>query len=139
VHEVAKSSSITLSIFVLPTTRLAEIRDWGEFCIEWPSRIPPVVQVLNSSLRFCLPFEAGIDVADQMVTNIVTYLFRIALEIVKMLAKIWGTTHMKLEKVPKLRQFTIQVLVNRVKTLLKFLWGQTADRIMGRVMVNVGK
>ena len=74
-----------------------------------------------------------------MVTNIVAYLFRIVLVIAKMLAKIWKTTHVKLEEVPKLRQFAIQVLVNRVKTLLKFFWGQTADRIMSRVMVNVGK
>ena len=46
---------------------------------------------------------------------------------------------MKLEKVSKLRQLAVQVLVNRIETLLKFFWGQTADRIMGRVMVNVRK
>ena len=46
---------------------------------------------------------------------------------------------MELEKVSKLRQLAVQVLVNRIKTILKFLWGETADRIVGRVMVNVGK
>ena len=46
---------------------------------------------------------------------------------------------MKFEKMPKLRQLAVQVLVNRIKTFLKFLWGQAADRIVGRVMVDVGK
>lgn len=48
-------------------------------------------------------------------------------------------TYMKLKKVPKLRQLAVQVLVNRIKTILKFLRGQAADRIVGRVMVDVGK
>ena len=46
-------------------------------------------------------------------------------------------THMKFKKVPKLRQLAVQVLVDRVKTLLKFFRGQTADRIVGRVMVYI--
>lgn len=63
-HEVAEAASITFPIFVLSTTRLAEIRDWGEFCVQWSACIPPVVQVLNSSLCFRLPFEAGVHVAN---------------------------------------------------------------------------
>ena len=46
-------------------------------------------------------------------------------------------THVKLKKVSKLRQLAVQVLIDRVKALLKFLRGQTADRIVGRVMVHV--
>ena len=48
-------------------------------------------------------------------------------------------THMKFKKVSKLRQLAVQVLVDRVKALLKFFRGQTADRIVGRVMVHVGE
>lgn len=48
-------------------------------------------------------------------------------------------THMELKEMSKLCQLTIQVLVNRIKALLKFLRGQTADRIVGRVMVHIGK
>jgi len=44
---------------------------------------------------------------------------------------------MKLEEVSKLRQLAVQVLVDRVKALLKFLRGQTADGVVGRVMVHV--
>jgi hypothetical protein len=46
---------------------------------------------------------------------------------------------MKLKKVSKLRQLAVQVLIDRIKTLLKFLRGQAANRIVGRVMVHVGK
>jgi hypothetical protein len=63
-HEVAEASSVAFTIFVLTATCLAEVRDWGEFCVQWSTRVPPVVQVLNSSLRFCFPFETGIHIAD---------------------------------------------------------------------------
>ena len=46
---------------------------------------------------------------------------------------------MKFKKVPKLSQLAVQVLIDRIKALLKFLRGQTTDRIMGRVVVHVWK
>jgi len=48
-------------------------------------------------------------------------------------------THVKLKEVSKFRQLAVQVLINRIKAFLKFLRGQTADRIVCRVMINVGK
>ena len=39
----------------------------------------------------------------------------------------------------KLRQLAVQVFEDRIKALLKLLRGQAADRIVGRVMVHVGK
>ena len=54
-----------------------------------------------------------------------------------MYSKIRKATHVKLEKVSKFRQLAVQVLVNGIKTLLKFLGSQTADRIVGRVVIYV--
>ena len=63
-HEIAEASSITFSIFVLSTTRLAEVRDWREFRVQWSTCVPPVIKVLNGSLCFCFPFESGVYVAN---------------------------------------------------------------------------
>ena len=63
-HEVAEASSIAFPVFVLPTARLAEVGDWGEFRIQRPTSIPPVVQVLNGGLRFCFPLETSVDISD---------------------------------------------------------------------------
>ena len=46
---------------------------------------------------------------------------------------------MKFKKMPKLGQLAVQVFVDRIKALLKFLRGQTADGIVGRVMIHVGE
>jgi len=73
-HEVAEASSIALSVFVLSATRLAKVRDWRELRVQRSTGVPPVVQVLNGSLRFCFPFETSVHVPDQMVTHIVAYL-----------------------------------------------------------------
>ena len=39
----------------------------------------------------------------------------------------------------KLRKFTIEIFVYRIETLLKLFIGQLANRIMGRVVVNIRK
>lgn len=44
---------------------------------------------------------------------------------------------MKLQEMPKLCQFAIQILVHGVKALLKLLLGQLADTVVGRVMVDI--
>ena len=135
-HEIAETSPIALSVFVLSATSLAKVRDRGEFCVQRSTGVPPVVQVLNGSLRFCFPFETSVHVADQMVTHIVAYLLTTMSVITRMMK---DYTHMKFKKVSELRQLAVQVLVNRVKPLLEFLRGQTADRIVGRVMIHVRK
>ena len=63
-HKVAEASPITFSVFVLSTACFPEIRDRGELRVEWPTCVPPVVQVLDSSLRFCFPLKTGVYVAD---------------------------------------------------------------------------
>ena len=89
-HEVAETSSIAFSVFVLSATRLAEVRDWGELCIQRSTSVPSVVQVLNSGLCFCFPFETSVHVADQMVAHVVAYLFRILSAIATVLVKCGG-------------------------------------------------
>jgi len=38
---------------------------------------------------------------------------------------------------PKLRQFTVQIFVYSIEAFLEFFFSEFADRIMGRVVVNV--
>jgi hypothetical protein len=44
---------------------------------------------------------------------------------------------MQLEKVTKLGQFTIQVLVDSIKAFLELPWSELADRVVGWVVVDV--
>ena len=76
-HEIAEASSITFSVFILSAAGLTEIRDWGKFCIQRSTCIPSVVQVLDRGLRLCFPFETGVNVTNEMITNVITHLFRI--------------------------------------------------------------
>ena len=46
-------------------------------------------------------------------------------------------THMKLQKVTKLRKLAVEVLVHSVKALLQLLLGQLADGIMCGVVVYI--
>jgi hypothetical protein len=75
-HEVAEAPSVTFSVFVLPTACFTEIRDWGEFCVQWSTSIPPVVQILDCGLRFRFPFKTGINVSDEVIANVITHLSR---------------------------------------------------------------
>ena len=134
-HEVAKASSVAFAVLVLSTACLTEIRNWGKFCIQRSACIPPVVQILDRGLRFRFPFETSIHVSDEMVANVITYLWDSSE--LSIYSKIRKTTHVKLEKVSKFRQLAVQVLINGIKTLLKFLGSQTADWIVGRVVIYV--
>ena len=75
-HEVAEAPSVTFSVFVLSTARFTEIRDWGEFCVQWSTGIPPVVQIFDCGLRFRFPFKTSVNVSDEMITNVITHLFK---------------------------------------------------------------
>ena len=44
---------------------------------------------------------------------------------------------MELQKMPKLRQLAIQILIDRVKSLLQLLLRLVANRVMRGVMVHV--
>ena len=74
-HEVAETSPVAFSVFILSAARFTEIRDWGELRVQWSARIPPVVQIFDSGLGFRFPFKAGVNVSDEMITNVITHLF----------------------------------------------------------------
>jgi hypothetical protein len=44
---------------------------------------------------------------------------------------------MQLEQMAKLRQLTIQILINGVKALLELLLGQLADGVMSGVVIDI--
>jgi len=68
-------------------------------------------------LGFRLPLIPCIDVADQMVADIVTYV--------------------QFQKMPKLAKFAVEVFINCVKPFLKLPFCQLANRVMGRVVIDV--
>lgn len=118
-HEIAEASSIAFSVFILSAAGLTEVRDWGEFCIQRSTCIPPVVQVLNRGLSLSFPFKTGVNVTNEMIANVIT--------------------DVELEQVSKLCQLAVQIFINRIEALLKFLGSQTADWIVSRVVVYIGE
>lgn len=46
---------------------------------------------------------------------------------------------MKLQKMPKLRQLAVQILIHRVKSLLQFFLRLVANRVVRGVVVDVGE
>ena len=46
---------------------------------------------------------------------------------------------MELQKMPKLRQLAVQILIHRVKSLLQFFLRLVANRVVRGVVVDVGE
>lgn len=99
--------------------------------------IPTIIQIIDGSLSFCLPLISGVHVTDQVVADVVTYLFKIKLRCCE--RRKHTETHMQFQEVSKLGQFTVQVFVHGIKTFLELLLGKLADRVVCRVMVHVWK
>jgi len=72
VHEVAESRPGTLSGFILPTAGLSEISDRSQFCIDWSSSEPAIVQICTGLQSIIFLFEFDIYISNKMVTQIVT-------------------------------------------------------------------
>lgn len=98
-HEVAKSSTIAFSIFVLSTAGFPKVCDRGKFRVQWTSLlssvrvasesgtqandkahtcIPAVIQVIDGILCLGFPFIPRIYVANKVVTYVVAHLNRIS-------------------------------------------------------------
>lgn len=73
-HEVAKSTPVAFTVFVLAAACFAEVSDWRQFCVQWPTSIPAIVEVVYCGLSLRLPFIPSIHVPDEMVSDIVTYM-----------------------------------------------------------------
>jgi hypothetical protein len=71
VHEIAESGSCALSHFVLAAASFTEIRDWRKFSVNWTTSEPSIVELLCCSLCVFFATEFDVDVADEMVSEVV--------------------------------------------------------------------
>ena len=71
VHEVAEARAGALSHLVLAAAGLPEVGDGGELGVDRPSAEPAVVELLDRLLRVLLLSELDVDVADEMVAEVV--------------------------------------------------------------------
>lgn len=65
------STSVTRSLVVLPAASLPKVADGTELGPEGLAGVPPIRQVLDRRSRFELPLVSGVDVADEVVADIV--------------------------------------------------------------------
>lgn len=71
-HEVAESASRAFAHLVLATAGFSEVSNWGEFCMNRSSIEPPVVQLSYGLLRVFFVPELYVNIANQVVAQIVT-------------------------------------------------------------------
>jgi len=71
VHEVAESGPDALAHLVLAAAGLPEVGDGAELGVDGSAAEPAVVEVLDGSLGVLLAPELDVDVADQMVAQVV--------------------------------------------------------------------
>lgn len=72
VHEVAKSTTCAFSHFILSTARLPEVCDGGKLCSDWLAIKPAIVEGLDSFLSIFLKSELDIDIAHQVISQVIT-------------------------------------------------------------------
>lgn len=65
------STSVTRSLVVLPAASLPKVADGTELGPEGLAGVPPIRQVLNRRSRFELPLVSGVDVANEVVADVV--------------------------------------------------------------------
>lgn len=71
-HEVTETASCTLSHLVLSAARLTKVSHRRQLGVDWTSIEPPVVQLSDGSFRILLAFKLDVNVADQMIAQVVT-------------------------------------------------------------------
>jgi len=117
-HEVTESAPVAFAHIVLSTTRFPEVGDGREFCKEWATGIPPLIESIDSDLSLVLPVVSGIDVTDEMVADVIA--------------------DMHFEEVAVFDQFAEDVLVERFKVGGQFCLRELAVGVVSRVLVHVG-
>jgi len=118
-HEIAEPSTVAFTIFVLPAARLAKVCDGRQFGVERATSIPAFVEIIHSCLGLRFPFVSGIDISNQVVSNVVA--------------------HMQLQQVPKLGELTVQIFIHGIETLLELLLCELADGVVRGVVVDIGE
>jgi len=71
VHKVAEPTSRAFTHLVLSTTRFSEVGDWRELSVNWSSSEPSVVQIPHGFVGILFPTELYVDVANQVIPEIV--------------------------------------------------------------------
>jgi hypothetical protein len=120
VHKIAEAAPVAFTVLILATARFTEVGYRRELRIEWATwrqglgiilirtyfgrtGVPPLVEIIDSCLSFGFPFITRINIANEVVTDIVTDLET------RVVSFKWDTkasTDMKLKKIAKLAQFT---------------------------------
>ena len=63
-----------MNVLYKPAASFSEVRDRGELSVDGTASKPAVVEVLDCLVRVLLLLELDIDVADQMVSQVVTHI-----------------------------------------------------------------
>jgi hypothetical protein len=72
-HEVAETRSSAFSHFVLTATSFSEVCDRRQFSIDWSSCKPSIVEIIDCTFGIFLIPELDINIADQMISQVVAY------------------------------------------------------------------
>lgn len=129
-QEVAEASASTFAQIVLSATGFSEICDGGEFGAEGSTGIPSVIERVYGELSLVFPIESRINVADEMVSDIVT---DVQLKEVAILDH-WGLSisHFELCIADEALTFAVHILKELVKmSLLLSAEAQIAESAAG--------
>lgn len=153
------STSVTRSLVILPAASLPKVADGTELGPEGLASIPPIRQVLNRRPRLELPLVPGVDVADEVVADVVADM---ELEEVAELGELaeygewWEAGRPEKEATGELGQSAFNeykvdrmtgegsgahehVLVERIKVILQLLRAEGAVLVVPGVLVDVVK
>jgi len=71
-HEIAKPSAVTFSVFVLAAACFPEVGHRGQLSVKRAPSVPTFIQVVYSGLCLRLPLVSRIYVPNEVVSNVVT-------------------------------------------------------------------
>ena len=79
-HEIAEAGSNTLTHLVLATAGLAKVSHGTQLCIDWSTAEPTIVEVSNGLGGILFSAKLNVDVADEMIAQVVAdvHLFNLA-------------------------------------------------------------
>jgi len=72
-HEVTEATTCTFTHLVLTTTRLTEISDGGQLCVDRLLVVPTVVHSNHGLFRILLVLKLDIHITNQMITEVIAH------------------------------------------------------------------
>lgn len=70
-HEVAEAGPGAFSHLVLTAASFTKVGDWRQLSINWTPTKPAIVELLSSSFSIFFTTEFDVNVADQMIAEVV--------------------------------------------------------------------